>query len=222
MRRNSQLQTLTQRIPPAGLAVVGILAVALSAVAEEAVAQDAVDIAPIEAGDTEEIDPKGVAVTSDGTHLTLTFDAGQDVEAYLRSHPASSIAEVWLDTDLDTATGGKPFFSDVGGFDFAAQRVFVCKAFDGGHVCAGDATDVEFTEFFSSYSPQLWDPAIEDFADVLELGWEGGRETIEGNHVTVRIPYEEFDGMAGQTVRLLIIASSYGGSMFPEVQLALR
>lgn len=217
MRQNHGVQTLTSCVLSVGLAFAGMWVVAVSAAA-----QDSVVIEPTENGDIEEIDPKSVAVTSDGTQLSLVFDAGQDVVAYLRSHPAGSIAEVWMDTDLDTTTGGQLFFSDVGGFDYAAQRVYVCKAFQGGHVCAGDTSDVEFTEFFSDYSPQAWDPAAGDFADIHESRWEGGREALEGNHVTVHIPYAAFAGKSGQTVRLVVLSGTYGGSKFPEVQLRLK
>ena len=211
----------------ARVAFAAILSVAFLAAAQEDVARHAVEIAPLEVGDTEAIDPKGVAMTSDGARLTLVFDAGQDVETYLRNNEAGSIAEVWIDTDLDAATGGKPFFSDIGGFEYAAVRVYVCKAFEGegdhsGHICTGDVSGFEVTDFFSDYSPQLWDAAVEDFADAYELGWEGGRQDIEGQDVTVHIPYEEFEGTPGQTVRLLIMAGSVNGSTFPEVLLELK
>lgn len=117
MHQNSLFHTLLTFIPIGAFAFADLLAVPGSAASQD-VAQYAVDVAPTELGDTDEIDPKSVAVSSDGTHLTLVFDAGQDVEEYLRHTQAGSMAEIWIDTDVDVTTGGSPFFGDAVGFDY--------------------------------------------------------------------------------------------------------
>ncbi len=57
----------------------GLVVLALSLLARAEVAKHAVDIVPTEPGTSDQIEPKSVAVVSDGTHLTLVFDAGQDI-----------------------------------------------------------------------------------------------------------------------------------------------
>ena len=203
------------------LVIVVLVVVGVVETAHAQTARHAVELVPMEAGDSS-IQPVHVSITTDGTHLTAVFDAGHDIQAYLLGNQASSMAELWIDTDNDESTGGKPFFSDIGGFEYAAHRVYVCKGGDNGHVCAGDIGEMEFTTFYSSYSPQLWDAAADDFKDVYDAFWDEGKQDLDGSKATVVIPYSEMQCKPGQTVRLMVLSGTSSGNKFPVVTLQLK
>ena len=80
----------------------------------------------------------------------------------------------------------------------------------------------EFNRFFSDYSPQLWDPSREKYKDIHGGFWKGGRRDIAGQKATITIPYAEFKGAPGQTIRMLITAGTFKGSKFSAVRLELK
>ena len=201
------------------------LAVAASAVfcglAQAESGKRKLSLSPTEKATGDFLEPKHITVTSDGKHIIFVFDTGQDIKQFLGRGYAHTIVEVYFDTDLNRATGGKPWGSNIGGFDFRSY-IFACIAHAGGHVCDGGIGKAIITKYFSDYTSDFWNSAEESFDGNYPLRWEGGRGKIDGQKITTKIPYAEIKGNSGQTVRININPADPQSSKYPEALLTLK
>ncbi len=165
---------------------------------------------------------QAVELVSDGAQLQISVEVGQDVVEFLKGDYAQGLVQVMIDADDDAATGGAPFGSDEGGFDFAVS-IYACKEFDNGRVCAGDVGDgVPVSAYTAQFEPEKWDPDSERFEDVHDLMWEDGGGVIEGSTVQAQVTYEDIGLESGGVARIVILGESGRALEVPSARLTVR
>ncbi len=162
-------------------------------------------------------------VATDGKELSFSVLLADEVAAYLAGRKAGDVIQVNVDTDSDSATGGKTFWGGKEGFEYLVS-IRACIRYEDGEACVGGLSSPE-QGYFSSYEVAQFTQGATDAKDVHDIFWESPRTEITGSEVAVRIPYAELGVSSGQALRLAIreADSTYDAeSFFPEVVLTLK
>jgi hypothetical protein len=212
------------------------LALAISASAEIKKAKGGIelkdatgDVNPINTsgGTYPGLDVEKVKINSDGK--TLTFSVT------LKDPPgnfASSVIEVFFDTDNNPKTGAASmFYKDKTGFNYKGH-VDSCIKFDNGMTaCTGGSSKAKPVERFSAMG--LYELTGKNDAQKKEvvsaMGFPGKKKgkkiPVKGKVITGVLDYEDLKVKPGQTIRILMRESCgpiKATSLFPEVALTLN
>lgn len=164
-----------------------------------------------------------IILATDGKKIDITVVLKEDAKFYLDGHRAGEIVNVYLNTDSNNETGGKPFGIDLSGFEY---KIYVNACIEYGEVgvtCGGAFTGVQATNFFSSYD--LF--KTNNMERISEpFNWKTRGKDIKDNRVEISIPYSMMNLSSGQTVQVLIEEKDSSGSLkegfMPDVLLTLK
>ncbi len=141
---------------------------------------------------------------------------------------ASSVAEVYFDTDNDPKSGARlMFFRDRKGFDYRSE-IDACIKYDNGMTaCTGGSSKAKVLKRFGAMGLDRLKGKTEEQV-VSVMGFSGSkaatRTPIEGKVVVGVLDYEDLKVKPGQTIRILVRESCgplHESSLFPEVLLTL-
>ena len=162
-------------------------------------------------------------LASDGKDLQVTMVLDKDISHYLVGHKAGDVLQVNIDTDNNTATGGKTFWGNKEGFEYIV-RIRTCIKYKDGEACVGGFSSAH-EKFFTSYEVKKFQQGSTSIDDVHDIFWESSRVDIKGNTVVSKISYSDIDVSSGQTIRIAVreADSSYDAkSFFPEIIFTLK
>lgn len=191
---------------PAGTALL-LLALCASAGAQQLSFEDAAgDAEPMSSSDgpIPGRDLVRLDLDSDGTRLELRATLAEPVSGTF----ANGVVELYVDTDLDPATGEKPMFGDEPGFEKKVE-LYVCISYTGGAMaCVGGAGST-----VKAYSAAA---TVEDLAtrETVTSIFEVEQVPIEGPVVVASVSYADLGVQPGQTLR--VYARESDGAMGAE------
>jgi len=217
--------------------VLACLALAAGALAKAEKAKGSVELG----------DPKGDVdkiTTSSGSHpgfdvIKLNIESnGKQIKfiATLDQPPsdfASSVVDIYFDTDNDPSSGIKlMFFKDKAGFNFKG-KLLACIEFDNGMTACtgGTSKKAKVTKRFGAIGLDRFKGKTENEKEnvVSSLGFPNRKKAIrtpiEGKVVEGVLDYEDLGVKPGQTIRILMreaSTNSFKQSLFPEVLLTLN
>lgn len=167
------------------------------------------------------LDVRAVTLESDGTVLTVRVEVDRDIAEYTKAEGPGDVLSLLIDVDNDASTGGESFRGSAG-LEFSA-KIYVCKSFEGGEVCAGDIKGPKVTGYYSRYEPSVWSAEKEDFEEIHDFfQWEGGKEDLDGATLVSKIPYSEIGAEPGQQIRIHFEGAGLERTELPVVLLTLR
>jgi len=154
-----------------------------------------------------------LALISDGTALVVTAT----LATALSGTWADDVAELYIDTDNNPATGSKTSWSNKHGFELQA-KLRACVEYEGGSACMGAVSGRKVKGYYSSM--KLGNASGSVFPPFKEP-----KGTAQGTVVSASLAYKDLGVRAGQTIRIVAIQS--GGSPdetseFPAVLLTLK
>jgi hypothetical protein len=138
---------------------------------------------------------------SDGERLELRATLAEPVSGTL----ATDVVELYLDTDLDAATGEKPPFGEESGFEKKVELAVCITYRNGAMACAGGAGN-EVKQYSAAAT-------VEDLATGKDATgiFDVEQFPIEGAVVAASVPYADLGVRAGQ--RLRVYAHEVDGRM---------
>jgi len=176
-------------------------------------------------GDVPALDVVKLSIKSDGSRLTIG--------ATLKDPPgsfASSVVEVYLDTDNNEQTGVELRSAQNRGFEYVAKIEACADYTDGASACVGGSSKAKPKAHWAAVDLQrLKGNAYSGDTVVDSMGFPGSKASaktpITGTLVESSIDYADLKVKPGQTIRLLAYES--GGSpkdegYFPLVVLTLK
>src|SRR6185369_9739453 len=162
------------------------------------------------AGDVEKGGADVIKMTfhSDGQNLNVSIELKDEGASTVSKLPATRFLELFFDTDIREATGGRLVFAEKKGFERRASIV-VCKVYETHEgqgkatVCSGGITGGKIKEFISGIDVERYDKdggySTTEVASSLDLP----NGSIQGNRVEAAISYNTLGVRSGQTIRIL-------------------
>jgi len=187
------------------------------------------DCAPIHgsSGDYAPYDIVKLALASDGKALTVTATLAAPPSDF-----ASSVVELFLDTDNNPATGVDLVYPKAKGFEYRAKIEGCLDSNDGGSACEGGLGKAKVVKRWSGYDLERYKGTDKSDTETIidSMGFGGHRASpktpLDGKVVRATIDYTDLKVKPGQTLRILAKEScGYGaddGGYFPEILLTLK
>lgn len=187
------------------------------------------DVNPIStsSGSYPGLDVEKVAISSDGKQLKFDVTLKEPPHNF-----ASSVIEVFFDTDNDPKTGAASmFYRDRTGFSHKGH-IDSCIKFDNGMTaCTGGSSKAKPVKRFAAMGLYVLTGKsdAQKKETVSAMGFPGrkaGKKTpVKGKVITGVLDYADLKVKPGQTIRILIRESCgpiKASSLFPEVLLTLN
>lgn len=187
------------------------------------------DMGPITTSDKDEppLDVVKLALKSDGTRLAIA--------ATLKDPPgrfATSVVDLYIDTDGKPDTGAEMSFGKHKGFEYLVE-LHMCVGYDnGGSACSGSSTGAKAVKRWGAVDVKRYKgKGAYDRDDVVDsMGFPGSKASVTvpmtGQVVEASVEYADLKVKPGQTLRIL--ARESGGRPkendgdFPWVLLTLK
>lgn len=204
------------------------LALAFSASADVKKAKGSIELSDPAGDGGKKFDVVKLAIVSDGKQIKFDVTLKEPPGNY-----ADSVIEVFFDTDNDSNSGAKLFFSDgkMGiGYNFTSKLKSCIKYDNGVTACAG-GSKAKVLERFGAMDLYRYDGKKErsKVKVVASMGSKkqktSKRIPITGKVVQGMLDYADLMVKSGQTIRILVWESGVqtkDKALFPEVLLTLK
>ena len=145
---------------------------------------------------------------SDGQNVNVSIELKDEVASTFSKLTSTKILELFFDTDMRVATGGKLVFAQKKGFERRASIVvcIVYSTHEGqgtAKFCSGGLTGGKIKEFLSGTDVERYDKdgGYSTTEEASSLNLPNG--TVQGNRVEAAIPYNTLGVRSGQTIRIM-------------------
>ncbi len=161
-----------------------------------------------------------LALSSDGTKLTVTATLGSPMSGDF----ASDVVQVYIDTDNDSKTGVKTFWSNKPGFELLAHLYACVRYENGGSACAGGFTKAKVKGYYAVADLGRFktDPLN---PEKVVGSMDAPAVPFQGSVLSASLGYKDLGVKPGQAVRIVARVSdgpSDETADFPEVILTLK
>jgi hypothetical protein len=138
-----------------------------------------------------------VAITSDGTSLTITGTLAAPPKVDF----ASDITQVYIDTDNNAATGVPTIWSKQPGFELRAMLSLCIDYANGASACSGGVGGTKVKGYYSRVGVGRFDAKGNEKS--VFPPFKEPRGTVQGAVVTASLPYKDLGLKPGQTIRIV-------------------
>lgn len=178
----------------------------------------------VRSGDHPGKDVVKVILSTDGKNLDIAVMLKKDAKFYLDGHMAGDVVVVYLDTDNNKETGGKPFRHLSPGFEYFI-KVGACIEYEGGGTaCSGALTGSKATNFFSTYALYKYTEDNKKERISEPFNWKDRGKDIKSNRIEVSLSYSKLNLSPGQSIRISIEEkdANFKNRYMPDVLLTLK